>query len=91
MLFRDLLVYKRKRLYKIAKHRRDDLKNTKYDYKSGNRGLIGKQLSNHIQRNQTMREFLLFVNDYIVSILDNVRFLRNFTNFTVQKDDDTSR
>ncbi len=91
MLFKDLLVYKRKRLYKIAKHRRDDLKNTKYDYKSGNRGLIGKQLSNHIQRNQTMREFLLFVNDYIVSILDNVRFLRNFTNFTVQKDDDTSR
>ena len=91
MLFRDLLVYKRKRLYKIAKHRRDDLKNTKYDYKSGNRGLIGKQLSNHIQRNQTMREFLLFINDYIVSILDNVRFLRNFTNFTVQKDDDTTR
>jgi len=91
MLFKDLLVYKRKRLYKIAKHRRDDLKNTKYDYKSGNRGLIGKQLSNHIQRNQTMREFLLFVNDYIVSILDNVRFLRNFTNFTVQKDDDTTR
>jgi len=91
MLFKDLLVYKRKRLFKIAKHRRDDLKNTKYDYKSGNRGLIGKQLSNHIQRNQTMREFLLFVNDYIVSILDNVRFLRNFTNFTVQKDDDTSR
>ncbi len=91
MLFKDLLVYKRKRLYKIAKHRRDDLKNTKYDYKSGNRGLIGKQLSNHIQRNQTMREFLLFINDYIVSILDNVRFLRNFTNFTVQKDDDTTR
>ena len=91
MLFKDLLVYKRKRLYKIAKHRRDDLKNTKYDYKSGNRGLIGKQLSTHIQRNQTMREFLLFINDYIVSILDNVRFLRNFTNFTVQKDDDTTR
>ena len=91
MLFKDLLVYKRKRLYKIAKHRRDDLKNTKYDYKSGQRGLIGKQVSHHIQRNQTMREFLLFVNDYIVSILDNVRFLRNFTNFTVQKDDDTSR
>jgi hypothetical protein len=91
MLFKDLLVYKRKRLYKIAKHRRDDLKNTKYDYKSGNRGLIGKQLSNHIQRNQTIREFLLFINDYFVGILDNVRFLRNFTNFTVQKDDDTTR
>ena len=51
MLFRDLLVYKRKRLYKVAKHRRDDLKNTKYDYKSGQRGLISKQISYHIQRN----------------------------------------
>ena len=91
MLFRDLLVYKRKRLYKIAKHRRDDLKNTKYDYKSGQRGLIGKQVSQHIQRNQTMRQVLLFVNDYIVKLLDQVRYLKNFTNFTVQKDDDTSR
>ena len=91
MLFKDLLVYKRKRLYKVAKHRRDDLKNTKYDYKSGQRGLIGKQVSQHIQRNQTMREFLLFVNDYIVKLLDQVRYLKKFTKFTVQKDDDKSR
>ena len=91
MLFKDLLVYKRKRLYKIAKHRRDDLKNTKYDYKSGQRGLISKQISYHIQRNQTMREFLLFINDYIINLLDQVRYLKNYKNFTVNKDDETTR
>lgn len=32
MLFNNIRAYKRKRLYKIAKHRRDDLKNIRYDY-----------------------------------------------------------
>lgn len=89
MLFKDLKVYKRVKLYKIAKHRNDDLKNTKYDYKE--HGLLKNQISRHIQRNQTMREFLGFVNDYIISLLDQVRYLRNYTNFTVNKDDERSR
>ena len=62
MLFKDLLVYKRKRLYKVAKHRKDDLKNQPYDY-TGNNGLLPNQLSRHIQRNQTMREFIFLLND----------------------------
>ena len=89
MLFKDLLVYKRKRLYKIAKHRRDDLKNTKYDYKQN--GLLQNQLSKFIQRNQTMRDFISVVNDYIVVLLDQVRYLKNYKNFTVEKDDETAR
>lgn len=88
MLFKDLLVYKRKRLYKIAKHRKDDLKNTRYDYDNI---LLQNQLSRFIQRNQTMREFLGFINDIIINLLRQVRYLRNFKNFTVNKDDETTR
>lgn len=89
MLFKDLLVYKRKRLYKISKHRKDDNVNVKYDYKKN--GLLDKQMSPHIRRNQTMREFLMFVNDYIIALLDQVRFLKNFGNFTVEKDEERTR
>lgn len=88
MLFKDLKVYKRKRLYKIAKHRKDDLKNTRYDYDNI---LLQNQLSRFIQRNQTMREFLGFINDIIINLLHQVRYLRNFKNFTVEKDDDRTR
>ncbi len=89
MLFKDLLVYKRKRLYKISKHRKDDNVNVKYDYKKN--GLLDKQMSPHIRRNQTMREFLIFVNDYMIALLDQVRFLKNFGNFTVEKDEERTR
>jgi len=91
MLFKDLLVYKRKRLYKVAKHRRDNLKNTRYDYSAKTSGLISKMLSRHIFRNQTMREFLMFVNDFLLNLLDQVRYLRNYTNYTVEKDNTTSK
>lgn len=86
MLFKDLLVYKRSRLYKIAKHRKDDLKNQPHDY-TGNNGLLPNQLSRHIQRNQTMREFIFLLNDYIVNILKMVKHLKSYTNFTIEKDD----
>jgi len=89
MLFKDLKVYKRKRLYKIAKHRRDNKLNTKYDYKQN--GLLQNQLSKFIQRNQTMRDFISVVNDYIIVLLDQVRYLKNYKNFTVEKDDETAR
>jgi len=89
MLFKDLLVYRRKRLYNVAKHRKDQNLNVKYDYKKN--GLLQNQLSQHIQRNQTMREFLMLVNDYIVSLLDQVRYLKNYKNFTIEKDDERTR
>ena len=42
-------------------------------------------------RNKTMREFLLFVNDYMLALLDQVRYLKNFGNFTVEKDEERTR
>ena len=89
MLFNNIRVYKRKRLYKIAKHRRDDLKNIRYDYDKN--GLLKNQLSRFIQRNQVMREFLGFIDDMMTNVLRQVRYLRNYKNFTVEKDDDRTR
>jgi predicted RNA-binding protein with EMAP domain len=89
MLFNNIRAYKRKRLYKIAKHRRDDLKNIRYDYDKN--GLLKNQLSRFIQRNQVMREFLGFIDDMMTNVLRQVRYLRNYKNFTVEKDDDRTR
>ena len=89
MLFNNIRTYKRKRLYKIAKHRRDNLKNIRYDYDKN--GLLKNQLSRFIQRNQVMREFLGFIDDMMTNVLRQVRYLRNYKNFTVEKDDDRTR
>lgn len=49
------------------------------------------QLSRFIQRNQVMREFLGFIDDMMTNVLRQVRYLRNYKNFTVEKDDDRTR
>ena len=82
--FKDLLTYKRKKIYDIAKHRKDIRLNLGYDYKDN---LVNKMSSNHIQRNQTIREFMLFINDYFYNIIKGVKYLKVFKNYTVEKDD----
>ena len=84
-LYKDLLTYKRKRLYDVAKTRKDSRLNVGYDYQSN--GLLGKMLSKHIQRNTTLNEFIIFLDDAILNILKGVRFVRGYKNYTVKKDD----
>lgn len=84
-LYKDLLAYKRKRLYDVAKSRKDERLNTGYDYQSN--GLLGKMLSKHIQRNTTLNEFIIFLDDAILNVLRGVRFVRGYKNYTVKKDD----
>ena len=48
-LYKDLLSYKRKSLYKSAKTRKDSRLNVGNDYQSN--GLLPNMLSKHIQRN----------------------------------------
>jgi hypothetical protein len=45
-------------------------------------------LSPHIYRNDVMRDFLDFINDYVYNKIQAVRKLRFFKNFTVDKDYD---
>lgn len=88
-LYKDLLVYKRKRLYDVAKSRKDKRLHNGYDYEST--GLLSRMLSKHIQRNQTMREFILFLDDAILNMLKGIRFLKVYNNYTVKKDDKNTR
>jgi hypothetical protein len=84
-LYKDLLSYKRKSLYKVARTRKDARLNTGADYQEV--GLLQRMLSKHIQRNQTLSEFISFLNDYLLNILKGPRFLKGYKNYTVKKDD----
>ncbi len=84
-LYKDLLAYKRQSLYKAAKTRKDSRLNVGADYQEI--GLFQRMISRHIQRNQTMNEFVSFLNDYLLNILKGNRFLRGYKNYTVKKDD----
>lgn len=86
--FRDLLIYKRKKLYDVAKRRNDIRLNSGFDYKDN---LFNLMLSKHIQRNQTVREFILFINDYFYNIIKGVKYLKTFKNYTVEKDNTNVR
>ncbi len=84
-LYKDLLAYKRKSLYKVARTRKDARLNVGADYQEV--GLLQRMLSKHIQRNQTLSEFISFLNDYLLNILKGPRFLKGYKNYTVKKDD----
>jgi len=86
--FKDLLIYKRRKIYDVAKHRKDSRLNTGFDYKDN---LFNLMTSRHIQRNQTMREFMLFLNDYFYNLIKGVKYLKVFKNYTVEKDDTNVR
>jgi hypothetical protein len=84
-LYKDLLAYKRKSLYKVARTRKDSKLNVGSDYQKI--GLLQNMLSKHIQRNTTLSEFIDFLNDYLLNMLKAPRFLRGYKNYTVKKDD----
>ena len=86
--FKDLLQYKRVKVYDVTKHRKDSRLNTGYDYKDK---LFNLMASKHIQRNQTIREFMLFLNDYFYNIIKGSKYLKVFKNYTVEKDDTNVR
>lgn len=84
-LFKGLFIYKRARVYDTAKSRKDSRLNVGHDYM--NDRFITRMLSNHITRNQTMRDFLLFIDDYLFNLIKGVRTLKAYKNYTVKKDD----
>lgn len=86
--FKDLLKYKLKNLYDGAKTRKDNRLNLGFDYRDS---LMQRNLSNHILRNQTMSDFIGFLNDYMYNILSSVKKLKQFKNYTVKKNDTNIR
>jgi len=84
-MFDNLFLYKRAKIYDKAKSRKDSRLNVGYDYTQGS--FMGKMLSRHIVRNQTLNDFLVFIDDYIFNLLKGVKVLKSYKNYTVKKDD----
>lgn len=84
-LYDGLYSYKLRKLYTVAKRSKDKRKNLGYDYRER---VMRNSVSPHIYRNDVMRDFLDFVNDYVYNKIQAVRKLRFFKNFTVDKDYD---
>lgn len=91
-LFDNLFGYKRIKRYDAAKTRKDERLHTGYNYNSlPPSEFIGRALSGHIQRNETMQHFLIFLEDGIKNLLKGTRYLKNYKNYTVKKDDNQTR
>jgi hypothetical protein len=84
-IYDGLYGYKLRKLYTVAKRSKDNRKNLAYDYKDK---IMKNSVSPHIYRNDVMRDFLDFINDYVYNKIQSVRRLKLFKAFTVDKDYD---
>lgn len=87
-LYDDLYRYKREKRYNYQKVRKDNRLNLGYDYKDD---LIRNNLSPHIFRNDTIRTFIGFCTDYYMNTILQIRKMKNWKNFTANKDDNNVR
>lgn len=83
-LFQDLFKYKLVKLYDYKKSRKDNRLNLGYDYRDR---LLNDNLSQHIQRNDIIKTFLLFMNDYFYAVIKSIKNLQGYKNYTIKKDD----
>lgn len=91
-LFDNLLGYRRRKRYDFVKSRKDSRLNAGYKYEELPPGeFIGRSLSGHIQRNETIQHFLIFMDDTIKYLLKGTRYLNNYKNYTVKEDDNATR
>ena len=72
----------------VRKPERDNRLNLGFDYRDS---LMQRNLSNHILRNQTILDFIGFLNDYMYNMLSSVKQLKQFKNYTVKKNDTNVR
>ncbi len=49
--------------------------------------LLKKTMMPRMFLNDTVKDFLSYINDVMVNNIDSVKVIRNFFNFTVKKDD----
>jgi hypothetical protein len=91
-LFTNLFGYKRIKRYDFSKTRKDARLHVGYDYENlPPSEFMGRSLSGHIQRNETMQHFLIFLDDSLKNLLKGVRHLKNYKNYTVKEDDKGTR
>lgn len=82
-LYKDLYKYKLDKKYKVTKTLNDSRKNEGRDYTYD---LMTNGLSKHIQRNETMKDFIEFIQDMFVTGVKSVTQLKLFKAFAMPKD-----
>jgi len=87
-LFQDLFKYKLVKLYDYKKTRKDKRLNLGYKYSDK---LFNDNLSQHIQRNDIIYTFLVFLNDFFYRVIKSIKTLQGYKNYTIKKDDTNIR
>lgn len=82
-LYKDLYKYKLIKKYDLTKSMNDLRRNEGRDYSDN---LLKNSLSNHIQRKDTMRDFINFIQDVFVENVKTVTKLKLFKAFAMPKD-----
>lgn len=75
--------YKKKSLYKIARTFGETRLNTGFDYTDS---IMKKTLSPYIYRNTNMFNFITYLNDYIVNLINGIKKFKIRRVYTVNKD-----
>lgn len=82
-LYNNLYKYKLEKKYKFTKTANDYRLNEGRDYSYD---LMTKGLSQHIQRKETMRDFIEFIQDMFVTCTRTVTSLKLYKAFAMPKD-----
>mgnify|MGYP000117644558 CR=1 FL=1 len=87
--FENLFRYKEDKIYDVPKARKDLKFNLGKDYKED--GILLRSVSPFILRSDTLREFIVFLDDSLYNITSGIRYVKNYKNYTTKKDDETVR
>lgn len=82
-IFDNLYKYKISKKYNLTKSMNDSRLNEGRDYSND---LLKNSLSNHIQRNNTLKTFLGFIQDLFVENVKSVTRLKIYKAFSMPKD-----
>jgi hypothetical protein len=74
------------KLYESSYTYGESRKNLGFDYRKKDI-LLKKTMMPRMFLNDTVKNFLSYVNNVMVNNIDSVKVIRNFFNFTVKKDD----
>jgi len=83
-LYEGLYRYKIIKKYSLTKTMNDQRKNQGRDY---SKSILRNALSKHIQRNDTLTDFISFIQDLFVENIKTVSKLKVFKAFSVNKDE----
>jgi hypothetical protein len=64
------------------KHRNDNELHTHYNYEDN---LIKKMIPNHVYKNDTMYEFIKYLKNQWIWMIESILPIKNFYNYTVDK------